>query len=345
MSSVKLTDQEIYANGVMVDVSIGKESWKQTLTPADFGLKEFPSNFEPGRRRLLPQSVLQEINFWEGRGRRAADAFAFEYGGESRGRTKLRWVPIGKAGLVVAALHEARENFFKAVQSLVDGYDEHKKKMEADFPDQWPALKTAYLPADQIEKAYYFTFRTLEMTFPNQMTAVQKFELDQADLAILDRERADKLNKEQLEALRQDYERRLQASIREQQERIVTEANQFVVTMTQTLRGKIVDVFAQITDKIKGGKTIIQTNLDTIRNTIQEIRQRSDVLGGDREFIAQLQRVQAIIDSPRSFKDDQMAIRELDAAMRSTVDYVKTTDTVAADRAKTYFGRRLNLQG
>lgn len=335
-------EMKAFEEGALVVVSVGKKSWKMTLTPKDFGLEEFPKNFEPGRRRLLPDDALNRIDYLEGQARRAADKFAFNFGLQNT-RVKHRWVQLSKLGLVLVTLDEIKANYFQAVSDLIEKYEEHKNKMKADFPDQWPFLEKAYIAKESIQDEYYFEFEVINMVFPSQMSAVKKFELQQADLAVLDREKAAAMTQQDLAKMRRDHQERLERILRQQQEMAVSRAEQFVENAVKQLRGKVVEVFQQITGKIKDGKSIIKTNLDTIRSTLHEVRQL-DFIGDDAAFHAQLDRVQTLIDSGKEFRDDAAALRELDAALQGAVTHINTTDEAAVKKAKqTYFGRRLNL--
>lgn len=331
-----------YEDGALVVVSIGKKSWKMTLTPADFGMTEFPKNFEPGRRRLLPDDALCKIDLLEGQARRAADKFAFNFGLQNT-RVKHRWIQISKLGLVLVTLDELKASYLAAVEDLITRYEEHKAKMKADFPDQWPFLEKAYIPKEAIAGEYYFEYEVINMVFPSQMSAVKKFELQQADLAVLDRKRAEEMTQSELLELRRQHQERLDRILQQQQKMAVDRAEQFVEGAVRQLRGKVVEVFTQITDKIKDGKSIIKTNLDTIKATLHEVR-RMDFIGDDAAFHAQLDRVQTLIESGREFRDDAAALRELNAALQGAVTHINTTDAAAVQKAKqTYFGRRLDL--
>lgn len=326
----------------MVMVSIGKKSWKTTLTPADFGLDKFPDNYDPGRRRLLPKEALDKIDFIEGQARRAVDKFSFSYG-NLNSRVKFRWVHMSKFMLVNGVLNELKASFDVAVDELIANYEDHKKKMQADFPDQWAALQKAYIPVESIRGEYYFEVQVLNVVFPSQITAVKQFEIQQADLAILDRKKAEEMSQAELAAMRLRYQHELSRTINQAKDNAVRQSEQFVETVVRQLRGQVVNVFEQITDKIKGGKSIIKTNLDTIRATLHEVRQL-DFIGNDAAFNEQLERVQALIDSGREFRDDSAAVKELNALLGATVNHINTTDAEAvANAKKTYFGRRLNF--
>lgn len=335
-------EKKAFEEGALVVVSIGKKSWKMSLTPKDFGLDEFPKNFEPGRRRLLPDDALQKIDYMEGQARRVADKFSFNFGLQNT-RVKHRWVPISKLGLVLVTLDTVKENYFQAVRELVEKYEEHKTKMRTDFPEQWVFLEKAYIAKEAILGEYYFEYEVINMVFPSQMTAVKKFELEQADLAVLDRAKAEQMTQQELADMRRRHQSRLETILQQQQKMAVDRAEQFVENAVRQLRGKVVEVFDQITGKIKDGKSIIKTNLDTIRNTLHEVR-RLDFIGDDAAFHEQLNRVQALIDSGREFRDDASAVRELNAALQGAVKHINETDAAAVHQAKqTYFGRKLKL--
>lgn len=342
ISTPSAKETKAFEEGVLVSVHIGKKSWKMSLTPKDFGMDEFPKNFEPGRRRLLPEDALNKIDNIEGQARRAVDKFSFNYG-NINSRVKFRWVHMSKFMLVNGVLNELKANFEVAVNELVENYESHKEKMRTDFPDQWPFLEKAYIPKEAIIREYYFEITVLNVMFPSQITAVKQYEIQQADLAILDREKAQKMTAAELALMRQRYQDELQRTIKTAKDNAIRQSEEFVDNVVRQLRGKVVEVFQQITGKIKDGKSIIKTNLDTIKATLHEVRQL-DFIGNDAAFHQQLERVQQLIDSGKEFRDDASAVRELNAAMQAAVEYINKTDAQAlTDARKTYFGRKMNL--
>jgi hypothetical protein len=334
-----ITESNIYNEGFILDISIGKEPWKTTLTPTDFGMEKFPDNFEPGRRKLLPDEVTDRIAYIEGRARRAARLFAFSFGST---KIKYSWIHISKLGAVMAELNKLKEEFFAEVDKLIANYEAHKELMKAQYPEQWPYLERAYIPEAAIRENYYFEFRTLCVMFPDKMHALDKFEIQQADLAMLAREKSKHDHETLLSQTQIAYAERLRAEVELQKRQAREQADRFVDEAVRTLRGKIVGVFSAITDKIKTGKPIIQSNLTSIRTVITDLRQM-DFIGGDAEFNEHLEAVQQMLDSGMSFKDDASATQALEDILSQTVKHINNTTDTAIAQARQSFGRKLTF--
>ena len=342
----------------MVVLAIGGKTWQTAVSPKDYGLDRFPSTHKPAHKLLLPEKAIHKIAYEEGYARRVLDRFSFNFG-LSNVRVKHRWIHLDKLGLVLVSLDECKEAFFKAVDEMVEKYDELKEEMrievekdyqelkkvldKPDLIDPWPGMQKLYPARSEIRPAYYFEYTVINMTFPSGMSAVKRYEVQQADLALLDRKKAEQMTQEELRRTEAEHRDRLSRIFEEQQRIAVRRTEEFVAGVVIQLRGKVVEVFQKITERIQGGKTIIRSNIDTIRSTLQEIRQL-DFLGSDQNFHSQLNRIETLIDSGRRFDTDAQAIRELDAALKQTVDFVNQTNDAAVEQAKkSYFGRRLNI--
>ena len=352
MNEGQAKEQRTYEDGALVFVSIGKKTWTTVQTPQMYGLEKWPKLNKPGRVLLLPEEALKKIDHLEDQARGVADAFRFDYGIEE-GRSKLRWIHISKLGLVMTALDEIKEQFFAAVDELIANYEVYKEEIQAtmavefatmktqlnnpDLKDPWPDLSSQYIDVKAIRKHYYFTVK------PVQMTAVKQFEVTQADLAVLHRKRAEELTEAEMAHMRSQHAARLDRVLSETQAEAAKRADAFVEGVVTQLRGKVVEVFKGITDKIAEGKPLIASNLNRIRETLQEVRQM-DFIRDDAAFHQQLASVEALINSGREFKDDKSATAELNRMLGDTVSFISSTNQSAIDGAKkTYFGRRLNI--
>jgi hypothetical protein len=357
--SDKLSDEKrAFQEGALVVLTIGGKTWQTTVSPHDYGLERFPATHKPSHKLLLPEDAIHKIAYEEGYARRALDKFSFNFG-LSNVRVKHRWVHMDKLGLVLATLDECKEAFFKAVDELIEKYDEHKETMRLqvakeyqelktvlnnpNLTDPWPGMQRLYPGKPEIRPVYYFEYTMINMTFPTGMSAIKRYELQQADLALLNRKKAEEMTQEELRRKEAEHRERLNRIMVEQQQIAVRRAEEFVEGVVVQLRGKVVEVFQNITERIREGKTIAKTNLESIRSALEEVRQL-DFLGSDQDFHTQLNRVSTLIDSGRQFSSDSQATRELDAALNQTVDFINRTNDQALEQAKKmYFGRKINI--
>ena len=332
-----------FQQGALVTISIGQKSWATTITPQDLGLAEFPANWKPGRKLLLPEEALQKISTIEGQARRYLDSRSFQYG-RRKARVKFRFVEFRKLFDTILTLENYREQYFAAVKELKENYEALQKQMETDFPDQWSALSKMYPPFEQVEKAeaYYFLIDQAEMAFPSGLSAMQRYELEKIDKHLKEAEEAKVANLEELrrqaEANRQRLHRIAEEARREAEARV----EEFVEESIKSLRGEVVKVFQQITEKIRDKKSLIKPNIDSMRAAIDRVKDM-DFLD-DVAFKQQLDQVKAVLDGTEQFKDNDAATAALNKVLGETISFVeKTTEAAVASAKKTYFARKLAI--
>ena len=364
----KVSDQQkAYEEGSLVILSIGGKTWETQWTPSDFGLSQFPDFMRPGRKLLLPHVVLQKIESRAGHARHVLDGFSFDLGLPNT-KAKYRWVHMDKLGLVLALLDECKDAYFAAVDELIARYDNEWTDNEGnkqpslkelmrrevaefhqslkvslkrpDLPDPWPGMQRYYIPKESIRDLYYFESYRLNMIFPSGMTAIKRYELKQADLAIVNRKEAEGMTQERLRQMEAEHRVRLNRIQAEEQARANQQMDSLVNSVVSQLRGKVVEVFQEITGRIRDGKTIATKNLDSIRAALNHVRQM-DFLGSDQDFHARLNQINALIDSGRQFSTDAQAVRELNEALSGTIVFVNESNDRAMEEARqTFFGRR-----
>lgn len=334
-------EQKAFQDGSLVVVSIGKKSWATQLTPQDMGLKEFPANWKAGRRLILPNDALKNIDTIEGQARRYLDSRSFNFG-KAQTRVKYRFVHLAKLFDTIHTLENYREQFFGAVKALKGDYEKLKEQMALDYPDQWPALEKLYPNVDDIDRHYYFLIETVQMTFPTGFSAMKNYELKRMEEILHEAEVGKAANLEDLRRQTEEHRRNLERMEKEQRDEAQGRVEQFVEEAVKSLRSKVVETFQQITAKIQDKKAVIKTNVDSLREVIAHVRDM-DFLN-DTAFHRQLDDVRQLLDTTTEFKDNNAATEALNAALSSTIKFVNdTTEKAAADARKTYFGRKLAI--
>ncbi len=334
-------EAKAFSEGALVVLSIGKKSWSTRLTPQDMGLTEFPSNWKPGRRLLLPDEALQKVDAIEGQARRYLDSRSFQFG-KRQARVKFRFVHVSKLRDTLETLKGYSVQYFEAVTSLVQDYEKLKKQMEHDYPEQWPALQKLYVDANAIEKDYYFFYEPAAMIFPDSMTVMKRYEIEQTEKRLKEAEAAKDANIGELRRQAEEHRRNLERDEHEFRQQAESRVDEFVEEAVKSLRELVVKTFQQITDKIKDKKSVIKTNVDSLREVIAHVRDM-DFLN-DQAFHRQLDQVRDLLDTTSDFKDNDAATAELNRVLNGTIAFVeKTTSEAAASAKKTYFARKLAI--
>ena len=183
---------------------------------------------------------------------------------------------------------------------------------------------------------------TVEMVFPNAMTTMKKYELQEADARLKAAEVAHADNLEELRKQTQEHRDNLERMEKEQRASAEARIEQLLDEAVRALRSKVVDTFREITDKIRDKKSVLKSNMNSITDVIAYVKEM-DFLD-DASFHAQLDQVRELLDRTSEFKDNEAATAELDKLLSSTVEFVqKTTDEAVASAKKTYFARKLAL--
>lgn len=306
---------------------LGEESKKIQRQIAELQAKvdqaaQLPENFKLGRVMLLPEGPIKAIEHVENLARGFLDRNSFEFGGETRARFRF----IHKKHLldVLVGLRDFRQKYFAAVDKLIEDYESLKSEMQKNYPDQWPLIEPCYPQQAAIREKYYFVYEPRAMTFPKTLEG-----LDLEDLA-------------RKESTDKEYREKAEAALEEVRNQASRQASQFVEEALRSVRGSVVKVFQSVIKKIQDKKDITETNVKSLKQVFDYVG-KMDFLN-DRAFHEQLKTVKAQLDATRSFKDNQSAVKALEAALSGAVSFVdRTTDDAAAQASRNYFQRNLDI--
>lgn len=285
---------------------------------------KLPDNFDLGRVFLIPEERIKKIDHLDNLARGVLDRASFDFEFDADSRAKFRWVHEARIEELHEELGALRKRFFDEVDLLLADYDSIKAQMEAKYPAQWPLLKVCYPAKEQIRAKYKFSFPGIAMHFP------QVF---------------DKLNLKDVQrrnAADQEYRQKKEQSLQEQRQQMSRRAEAFIEGVLKSLRGKVVDVFQGLLQKIQEGKEITDVNVKSLHQVFAHV-EKMDFLN-DADFRTQLRKVRAQLDNHRTFKNNQSAVKALEEVLQGTVEFVsKTTDSAAAAASRDYFQRDLDI--
>lgn len=333
---------QLFQQGVLIDLTICKQGWNIRLTDKDviitkdvFGddverpmteaeKQAIPENIKLGHRRLLLPKHTEKVEQIERHARAFLDDKSFPFGSRHQKRqARVRFVHISKVPYVLGELEDRRTAFFSAVDELIENYETYKEEMREKFPDQWNLLQTFYPEPGRIRAGYSFDFQAYGISFPSALDVV-----DIAKAKNMDAET--KAHAAHLRNIRESTRRSMEQQV-----------SGFVEQVFTDVRARAVDVFTGITDRIKEGKPMTGRSLNRIRDVIAEVKDMDFM--DDREFKAKLDEIAGHLEGVDTLKDDEAMTRQLSNMMQSVVEFHnQNTAEHAAARTQTYFKRRLS---
>jgi hypothetical protein len=319
---------QAFQDGGLIILSIGKRSWNVSVDKQLLGITTVPDNVDLGKLKLLPPEPLKAIDQLEGSARRYLDSQSVTFGGQHR--ANFRFVREALMLDTLIELNRYKTRYFEAIDAMLQQLPEHREAMRAKYPDQWELVKHHHdVSIAKIRSCYYFNYESLAMSVPKTVEGIGVDEL-------LRRQNTRR-------AITEEYRREAQVVLAEQQQQARERVNEFVETTIRGFRSQVLTAFKQVSAKIKEGKPLIKTNIDTIHRVIDNVR-ALDFLN-DSAFQSKLDEVKALVDNSTNLKDNTAAIKELEGLLNGTVDFVNsTTEATVMAKTKSYFARSLDLK-
>ncbi len=300
--------QRLFRDGRLVQVHISKWCMSARLNAEDLPLvtdAQIPEFVKLGEKRLIDEQELKKFACLENtaRGYLRANSFLFPI-------AQAHFVPNKTLLAVMEKLDGYRVKYEQAVNEFVQGYEQHKQNMLAKYPGQQHLLLPYYPSAEQIRSKFGFRVGVFAVAFPEQMREI--------DLASIEAE---------AEA-RAEMSRKFQTEWQRQYENSMAEVNGFLKDAVAASRGRVVEVFETIAEKIRNREVITVKTLRTMSSIIKAF-DGLDFLD-DKALREQLASVKELISSGRDFKEDEEAIHVLTTAVGQVLDVARATTDLDA---------------
>jgi len=267
--------QNIFTDGVLVDLDIHKWTGERSLQPEDLGIpkEKLPKTFRLGHKSLVPKEVMQEFNHIDYMARRLLTemSFPFAFG-------NARFVPKKMFEEFTDELQKLKVRFMNAVEDLCENYDKYKlavrpeyvkaahaafsrmNKFEEDFEEDkdnfinefLERVDSFYPPVETISKRFAINFVVFQMAMPD---------LSQAGIedVVSDAAKAD--------LIKSTYQTALYEKVQE-----------YVDNVVEEMRSKALSVLKLVRDNIKSGKKISEATLNMIKNMVDNYY-KMDIVG------------------------------------------------------------------
>jgi len=271
--------QNIFTDGVLVDLDIHKWTGERSLQAEDLGLRkeQLPATFKLGQKSLIPKEVIQEFTHIDYLARKLLTdmSFPFAFG-------NARFVPKKMFKDFVDKLENLQQRFMNSVDSLIINYERYKLEVRPEyvkaahsafarfskFNEDFEEEKNAFIN-DFLERVagFYPDVTTIRKRFSMNFVVFQMAmpDLSQAGIedVVSDTAKADLIKATYQDAL---YEK----------------VQEYVNNIVGELRTKAATVLKLVQGNIKEGKRISEATLNMIKNMVEDYG-KMDIVG-DTEF-------------------------------------------------------------
>jgi len=152
--------KQLFKDGILVALNIGKWSAAKKLNPDDLGLsnEQVPEFVRLGRKLLIPEEERNKFTQIENNARNALErnSFAFPVG-------NARFVPRQKILEVDAKLREYQTSYLGAMESFLDRYHLIRDEMLQKYSEYRDRLEPFYPAAHQIRRLFSFSWNAFEI--------------------------------------------------------------------------------------------------------------------------------------------------------------------------------------
>jgi hypothetical protein len=323
--------QNIFTDGVLVDLNIRKWTAERALQPEDLGLRkdQLPATFRLGQKSLVPPEVILNFNHIDYLARRLLTdmSFPFAFG-------NARFVPKKMFKKFTEEMEGLQVKFEGYIDDLILNYEKYKlsvrpeyvkaahsayerfSKFNKDFTqtkdsfinDFLERVSNFYPKVEDLRKKFSMSFVVFQMAMPD---------LSQASI---DDVMSDASKSALIKATYQDalYER----------------VNEYVDNLVKELRGKASTVLTTLNSNIKEGKRISEASLNMVKKMVEDYG-RMDIVG-DAYFYGMLcefrnkyinpYSAKQMRDNPNLAKDMLPDLKELVAQANNSLGILAVSD-------------------
>ena len=281
------------------------------LAPEDVGTtyEKLPAFVKLGRKMLIDESELTKFSHIESNARTYLRNNSLQFP-----ISQAHFIPNKRLMVVMDKLHAYEELYKARVTEFAANYDRLKQDMLTRFPEHRQTLEPFYPPIASVVASFGFSLSIFEVSFPKKV--------DKTTFATLKAE----------EAAEQEMKLRFEKEMESQYQKSINSIDDFLKGSVKDLRGKIVETLQHVAEKIRSGKIITKTNLDTMGNVISMFEGLNFL--DDKSVQTQLTAVQSLIGSSVDFKTDREAVTALSTAIDNVLavaDSVTDVDSVTGE--------------
>lgn len=298
----------LFRDGRLVQVHVGKWSMAAKLDETDLPLQQnavIPAFVKLGSKMLINESELRKFNTIENLARTCLRNHSYNFP-----ISHAHFVPNKKLMPVLDTLYKQRAEFMAAVDTFITNYDALTEANLAQYPEHRGSLLPFYPSPGFVRSCFSFRVVILEVAFPKQMKEI------------------DLLSVQAEAGARAKLQAKFETEWQHQYDQTVQMVDEFLKEALVSTRGKIIEVFETIANKIKKREVVSTVNLKTMASIIETF-EGLDFLN-DAAVKSKLATVKGVINSGRDFKESQSAISALAASVDEVLAVARATTDVDA---------------
>jgi len=303
---VKQNYDKIFQDGKLVNINVCMWGMSHQLSSEDVQSKiNLPDIYKLGRKYLIKPEVYNKFKQAEQKARNYLYSKSFPFPLVPQ----AHFVPKSIFHEVYQKLWTMRGEYEALTNEFIEKYEAYKEETLAFYIDHAESLRPFYPTVDKLRNRFSFTISAFEIAFPQHF---EEFDLQKE----VEREEA---VSEAKDAANTEYHRQLQEHM--------SKMDEFVNSVSSTLRTKVAQQCRIVVDKINGGEVVTPVSIKALLRHVDEFRKMNFI--GDTQAEVELQSILSLLDGTRA-PTEQEALAMFGSALN---EFIEKTEEIS-DRSE-----------
>lgn len=293
--------KKLFQDGKLVQVHVSQWGMSYALSGTDLKLEKglktseaIPGFASLGKKKLMPDEVRLKFKRLEANARSFLNQNSHKFP-----VADAHFVPQRKLPEVIVQLNKLKVAFELATTEFIRDYGVNKQKMLDLYPAHVASLEPCYPSAAMVASKFSFSISVYEVAVPSELKEVNLVGIQAENLAI--------------DEMKKTYQAQMQTQFQES----TAAMENFVKEATVALRGRVVETFQLIANKIANREVVTQTNIKSLRSIIEEFDELD--FFDDDEVKAKLAEVKQMVNSGSDYRNNADAITKLQEVVGSVL--------------------------
>ena len=293
--------KKLFQDGKLVQVHVSQWGMSYALSGTDLKLEKglktseaIPGFASLGKKKLMPDEVRLTFKRLEANARSFLNQNSHKFP-----VADAHFVPQRKLPEVIVQLNKLKVAFDLATTEFILDYGVNKQKMLDLYPAHVASLEPCYPSAAMVASKFSFSISVYEVAVPSELKEVNLVGIQAENLAIAE--------------MKKTYQAQMQTQFQES----TAAMENFVKEATVALRGRVVETFQLIANKIANREVVTQTNIKSLRSIIEEFDELD--FFDDDAVKAKLAEVKQMVNSGSDYRNNADAITKLQEVVGSVL--------------------------
>lgn len=293
--------KKLFQDGKLVQIHVSQWGMSYALRDTDLKLEKglktseaIPGFASLGKKKLMPDEVRLTFKRLEANARSFLNLNSHKFP-----VADAHFVPQRKLPEVIVQLNKLKVAFDLATTEFIRDYAMNKQKMLDLYPAHVASLEPCYPTAAMVASKFSFSISVYEVAVPSELKEVNLVGIQAENLAIAE--------------MKKTYQAQMQTQFQES----TAAMENFVKEATVALRGRVVETFQLIANKIANREVVTQTNIKSLRTIIEEFDELD--FFDDVEVKTKLAEVKQIVNAGSDYRNNADAITKLQEVVGSVL--------------------------